>query len=150
MVSQQKGFLFAIFASSVVLSAIFILSFIAFVFKLGFTKPDPLLLNSNYSIYNFESELNQTLQNAQGRYLATSNPGWQGYLNTHLVQQLLIDEGKYLKSFSNLLHDYQIIIFNFFGANTRRNTNSYANSHLNMKHNKYPKHDFDNTDITSG
>ena len=86
MVSQQKGFLFAIFASSVVLSAIFILSFIAFVFKLGFTKPDPLLLNSNYSIYNFESELNQTLQNAQGRYLASSNPGWQGYLNTHLVQ----------------------------------------------------------------
>ena len=61
MISQQKGFLFAIFASSLVLSAIFILSFVAFIFKLGFTKPNPFLVNNNYSIYNFESQINATL-----------------------------------------------------------------------------------------
>ena len=42
MISKQKGFLFAIFVSSILLSALFIFSFVAFVFKLGFTKPDPL------------------------------------------------------------------------------------------------------------
>lgn len=61
MISQQKGFLFAIFASSLVLSAIFILSFVAFIFKLGFTKPNPFLVNNNFSIYNFESQINATL-----------------------------------------------------------------------------------------
>ena len=85
MISQQKGFLFAIFASSIVLSAIFILSFVAFVFKLGFNKPDPFLANNNYSIYNFESEMNQTMFRAQGWYIPQSNPGWTGHLNGHLV-----------------------------------------------------------------
>ena len=123
MISQQKGFLFAIFASSLVLSAIFILSFVAFIFKLGFTKPNPFLVNNNYSIYNFESQINATLQKVHDRYIPNSNPGWSGHLNSYLVQQMVNDEGKYLKSFHNLLHDYQIMIFNFFGPlSLRKNT----------------------------
>mmetsp|Transcript_39328 Transcript_39328/g.60098 ORF Transcript_39328/g.60098 Transcript_39328/m.60098 type:complete len:159 (+) Transcript_39328:471-947(+) len=36
MLQKQKGFLFTIFASSVILSALLIAAFVAFVFKLGF------------------------------------------------------------------------------------------------------------------
>lgn len=113
MISQQKGFLFAIFASSILLSAIFIFSFVAFVFKLGFTKPDPLLANQNFSIFN--NDLNST------RNIFSKNPGWTGYLNSNIIHQLLNDEQKYFRSFSHLLHDYHLTFSSFFGATSHRN-----------------------------
>ena len=69
MLQKQKGFLFAIFVSSILLSAVFIFSFVAFVFKLGFTKPDPLQGNQSYSVFG-----NSTA------------PGWTGFLNSSMFE----------------------------------------------------------------
>jgi hypothetical protein len=77
MLSKQKGFLFAIFASSILLSTLFIFSFVAFVFKMGFTKPDPLTVNQNFSIFN--NNLNSTAN------LFSKTPGWTGYLNSNII-----------------------------------------------------------------
>lgn len=104
MISKQKGFLFAIFVSSILLSALFIFSFVAFVFKLGFSKPDPLQGNQNYSVFG-----------------NSTSPGWTGYLNSSMIHQLLGDEQKYFRSFPELISDYQTSMESYFGVSSHRN-----------------------------
>jgi hypothetical protein len=50
MIQSQKGFFFTIFAASVLLSTLLILSFVAFVFKFGFSQPDPYSSIPNYTL----------------------------------------------------------------------------------------------------
>jgi hypothetical protein len=82
MISKQKGFLFAIFACSILISTLFIFSFVAFVFKMGFTKPDPMQANLSFTLFG-----------------NSTNPGWTGYLNSNIIQQLMLDDLKYLRGF---------------------------------------------------
>jgi len=58
MIQSQKGFFFAIFASSIIISTLLIISFTVFVFKFGFTQPNPFNQAQNYNVLqstDFES-----------------------------------------------------------------------------------------------
>ena len=71
MIAQQKGFLMVMFMTCILLSACLIVSFTAFVFRIGFEKPAHTLGNSN----NYD-----LLNSIQGHLYNSSwlTPGWSG------------------------------------------------------------------------
>lgn len=86
MITHQRGFFFAIFATSFMISAMLIFNFVGFVFKIGFSKPDPFNQASSYHIIN----------NIQGPYIPYhwETPGWSGRFALGTIHNLLADETK--------------------------------------------------------
>jgi hypothetical protein len=83
---------------------------VAFVFKLGFTKPDPLQGNQNMSLFS-----------------NSTTPGWTGYLSSSLIHLLLRDERKFQQS-KQLLNENLEGISNFLHP-SERNLKKYPESY---------------------
>jgi hypothetical protein len=97
MISKQKGFFFGIFASSVLVSSLLIISFVATVFRLGFVQPDPQNVSSNYDLIH---TISGHLQNS-----SWETPGWSGKLSIGAIHDLLAEETKFFKNLTRLVYD---------------------------------------------
>jgi hypothetical protein len=122
MITQQKGFFFAIFASSIMLSSVLIFSFIAFVFRNGFIQPNAAHQHTqNYELmHNYRGPFeNATMWN---------NPGWSGKFSMGAIQSILHEEGKFLWSLSKLVVDSALSFSRYRGPIYNWNTQniSYA------------------------
>ena len=113
MLTQQKGFLVVTFITCILLLACLIVSFTAFVFRIGFEKPTHNLGNSN----NYD-----LLNSIQGHLYNSSwlTPGWSGKFSLGQIGNLLSDETKYFKSLKQLILE-----------------NTYSLSSYNRSHNHY-------------
>lgn len=91
MLAQQKGFYFAIFASSILLSAILIVSFMAFVFRYGIS-PKSSYTGANYNLIN----------NLQTKFANSTweTQNWTGSFSFGSIGSLLSDETQYFKNLS--------------------------------------------------
>jgi len=90
MISQQKGFFFAIFASSIILSALLILSFMAFVFRMGFATPGQAGQMSNYDLMH---SIQGHLHNA-----TWETPLWSGRFSIGAIHSMISEETKFFKN----------------------------------------------------
>jgi hypothetical protein len=89
MLAKQKGFYFAIFASSILLSAILIISFMTFVFRYGIS-PNKINGGSNYDlIYNFQTKFTNSTWETKD---------WTGSFSFGSISSLLNQETMYFKN----------------------------------------------------
>jgi len=83
MIKQQKGFYLALFATSILLSALFVVSFMAYIFRNGVTSKDQETASNYDVIFN----LTNTLYNA-----TWESPVWAGRFSFGHVAEMLGEE----------------------------------------------------------
>ena len=82
MIAKQKGFYFALFALSILLSALVIVSFMAFIFRFGVNQT----LNQGYN-YDLLFNITNSLYDATWQ-----SPIWTGRFSFGTVAEILKEE----------------------------------------------------------
>lgn len=117
MITKQKGFLFAIFGGSIILSVLLIASFMAFVFKFGFAQNNEFTHSSNYDLV---SHIKSYCVNTA----TWITPGWSGKFSLGSIYSMLSDETMWYRNVTSLQYDYTIGLI----------TSSYRNNMVNMSY----------------
>lgn len=85
MIAKQKGFYFALFALSILLSALVVVSFLAFFFRNG-------VKNSSFQGYNYDLLFNITNSLFDSTW---ESPIWMGRFSFGSVSDILQEETQY-------------------------------------------------------
>ena len=104
MIQSQKGFFFAIFASSFVISTLLIISFTVFVFNFGFTQPNPFNQTLNYNVLQSSDFDNfQAYKNTSN--LSGVQPSWSGTFTMGAIQRYLKPDTKYFMDLKHYFYE---------------------------------------------
>ena len=104
MIQSQTGFFYAIFASSIIISILLIFSFTVFVFKYGFTQPNPFYQAQNYKVLqSTDFEGMQAFKNTS--QLNYTPPSWTGRFSIDQVNKFMESETKYFVDLKDYFYE---------------------------------------------